>query len=151
MTAAVALMPTSIFHDVGGFPEALPLDYNDVDLSLRARAAGHRIVWTPHSLWYHFESRTRVGKVLPAETAYIEQRWAHELRNNPYYNPQQSPLWFDWLEVAPRRADLRRPQARLGPTRGRPRWVAPSAEAAMPADADESLPRRSPNRRWWWS
>ncbi len=98
VTAAVALMPTSIFHDVGGFPEALPLNYNDVDLSLRVRAAGHRIVWTPHSLWYHFESRTRVGKVLPAETAYIEQRWAHELRNDPYYNPQQSPLWFDWLE-----------------------------------------------------
>lgn len=98
VTAAVAMMSVDLFNEVGGFPEELPLNYNDVDLSLRVRAAGYRIVWTPHSLWYHFESRTRIGEVLPRETAYIEQRWAHELRNDPYYNPRLSPLWFDWLE-----------------------------------------------------
>ncbi|MDG0975895.1 glycosyltransferase, partial [Ilumatobacter sp.] len=98
VTAAVAMMSAELFNEVGGFPEELPLNYNDVDLSLRIRAAGYRIIWTPHSLWYHFESRTRIGKVLPRETEYIEQRWAHELRNDPYYNPRLSPLWFDWLE-----------------------------------------------------
>lgn len=98
VTAAVAMMSAEVFNEVGGFPEELPLNYNDVDLSLRVRAAGYRIIWTPYSLWYHFESRTRVSKVLPSETDYIEQRWAHELRNDPYYNPQLSPFWFDWLE-----------------------------------------------------
>lgn len=98
VTAAVALVSTEVFDDVGGFPEALPLNYNDVDFSLRIRAAGHRIIWTPHATWHHFESRTRVGDVLPEETAYVEQRWAYELRNDPYYNPRFAPLWFDWLE-----------------------------------------------------
>lgn len=98
VTAAVAAIRRDVFDEVGGFPDALPLNYNDVDLSLRIRAAGYRIVWTPHSLWYHFESRTRVGEVTEHEASYVQQRWAHELDNDPYYNRRLSPLWFDWLE-----------------------------------------------------
>ena len=45
VTAAVAMMSADLFNEVGGFPEELPLNYNDVDLSLRVRAAGYRIVW----------------------------------------------------------------------------------------------------------
>ena len=87
-----------MFDEVGGFPEALPLNYNDVDLCLRVRAAGYRIVWTPHSLWYHFESRTRVGEVTEHEASYVKERWEYELDHDPYYNRRLSPLWFDWLE-----------------------------------------------------
>lgn len=98
VTAAVAVVKKSVYDEVGGFPEELPLNYNDVDFSLKIRASGRRIVWSPYARWYHFESQTRVGKVLPEETAFVEDRWAHELDNDPYYNPQLSPLWFDWLE-----------------------------------------------------
>ena len=97
VTAAVALVRASVYHQVGGFPEQLPLNYNDVDFSLRIRAAGHRIVWTPHALWYHFESRTRVGAVVPTEVDYIESRWSDQLARDPYYNPGLSPMRFEWL------------------------------------------------------
>ena len=36
-----------VFRMIGGFDEAMPLAYNDVDLCLRLRAAGWRIIWTP--------------------------------------------------------------------------------------------------------
>lgn len=98
VTAAVALVRADVYAEVGGFPEDLPLNYNDVDFSLKIRASGRRIVWTPHALWYHFESRTRVGKVVPEETEFIHDRWAVEINNDPYYNPRLSPQWFDWLE-----------------------------------------------------
>lgn len=97
VTAAVALVRRDVYVDIGGFPEALPLNYNDVDFSLRMRAAGHRVVWTPHAVWYHFESRTRVGKVVPDEVDYIEQRWSDELAHDPYYHPRLAPMRFDWL------------------------------------------------------
>ena len=63
-SAAVSLRPArwsrkTAFEEVGGFPTELPLSYNDVDFSLKLRRAGHRIVWTPWAVWYHFESRTR--------------------------------------------------------------------------------------------
>jgi glycosyltransferase involved in cell wall biosynthesis len=98
VTAAVALVRADVYDEIGGFPEELPLNYNDVDFSLKIRASGRRIVWTPHACWYHFESRTRVGKVIPEETAFIHDRWATEIDNDPYYNPRLSPQWFDWLE-----------------------------------------------------
>ena len=97
VTAAVALVRRTVFDEVGGFPEELPLNYNDVDFSLRIRAAGHRVVWTPYSEWFHFESRTRVGAVQPHETDYIEQRWSDDLRRDPYYHPRMLPRAFDWL------------------------------------------------------
>ena len=59
VTAACALVRKAAFDEVGGFPTELPLSYNDVDFSLKLRRAGHRIVWTPWAVWYHFESRTR--------------------------------------------------------------------------------------------
>lgn len=98
VTAAVALVRADVYAEIGGFPEELPLNYNDVDFSLKIRASGRRVVWTPHACWYHFESRTRVGKVTPEETAFIHDRWAVEIDNDPYYNPRLSPQWFDWLE-----------------------------------------------------
>lgn len=56
VTAACALMPLQLFLVLGGFDEGFKMGYEDVDLCLRVRAAGHRIVYTPHSVVTHFES-----------------------------------------------------------------------------------------------
>ena len=98
VTAAASLLKRSVFDEVGGFPEALPLNYNDVDLCLKIRSLGHRIVWTPWASWYHFESRTRHSVLLAEEYQFVNQRWHTEINNDPYYNPNLAPNRNDWLE-----------------------------------------------------
>jgi|GEM_PF-6900076 len=56
VTAACALMPRELFLSLGGFDEGFRMGYEDVDLCLRLRTAGYRIVYTPHSVVTHFES-----------------------------------------------------------------------------------------------
>jgi GT2 family glycosyltransferase len=104
VTAAAALVRRSAVEAIGGFDVELPLNYNDVDVSLRLRAAGHRIVWTPWARWYHFESRTRDATVSAAEAAFLERRWGNEIADDPYYHPLLAPGRSDWLErPGPRR------------------------------------------------
>jgi GT2 family glycosyltransferase len=88
----------TVFEAVGGFATGLPLNYNDVDFSLKIRAGGHRIVWTPWASWYHFESRTRHSVLLDDEYAFVNERWHYEINNDPYYNPNLAPGRNDWLE-----------------------------------------------------
>jgi GT2 family glycosyltransferase len=98
VTAAAALIHRSAFEEVGGFPTELPLNFNDVDFCLKLRAAGHRIVWTPWALWYHFESRTRIPELAPGEYEFINERWHYAINNDPYYNMNLEPSRSDWLE-----------------------------------------------------
>lgn len=101
VTAAAAVVARATYHEVGGFDEELPLNYNDVDFSLKIRASGRRIVYEPEATWYHFESKTRESRILPEETDWIEQHWGQEMRGDPYYHPALVPLRFDWLEPPP--------------------------------------------------
>lgn len=104
VTAAVAMMRRSVYDELGGFSMDLPLNYNDVDLCLKVTQAGYRIIWTPWSTWYHFESQTREAVVLDSEIAYIEQRWGHVMRPDPYHNPNLSQVQATMLE-RPRSAE----------------------------------------------
>jgi glycosyltransferase involved in cell wall biosynthesis len=96
VTAGCALVRRSVFDAVGGLDPALPHNYNDVDLSLKIRSAGHRIIWTPHATFFHFESRSRRPEIRPDELAEIERRWGDELRADPYYHPGLAQDSGDW-------------------------------------------------------
>ena len=87
VTAACLLMRREVFDEVGGFSPAFPNNYNDVDLSLKIRATGRRIVVTPHARLYHFESVTRNPTVSDVEMQRLQDRWLPQLRRDPYYNP----------------------------------------------------------------
>jgi GT2 family glycosyltransferase len=80
-----------------------PNDYNDVDLCLRLRQAGHRILYTPHVRATHWESRTRrswgTGKDV------FVSRWGGYCARDPFYDPkliqdgpQPDPLEALWRE-----------------------------------------------------
>ncbi len=86
VTAACALLRRSDYLAVGGLTRRLPMNFNDVDLSLKIRAAGHRIVWTPFARLYHFESRTRQVGVGLSELQAVQARWGRVLdRGDPYW------------------------------------------------------------------
>jgi GT2 family glycosyltransferase len=84
VTAACIAVRRDTFLEVGGFTENLPGSFNDVDFCLKVQATGKRIIWTPHACLWHFESASRDPRVLPEETAFLRDRWAQQLANDPY-------------------------------------------------------------------
>ena len=93
VTAACLMMRKDVFYQVGGFDESLAVAFNDVDLCLRIRAAGYRIVWTPDAQLHHYESKTRGYEDTPQkrrrfrrEINTIHRKWGNKL-HDPYYSP----------------------------------------------------------------
>ena len=93
VTAACMAIRADVFRKVGGFDEAMPLAYNDVDLCLRLRAAGWRIIWTPAAELVHHESaslgRHDTGdwaEQYARDIALMRQRWQSILNADPFYN-----------------------------------------------------------------
>ncbi len=108
VTAACMLLRKSLFDEVGGLPENLPVQFNDVDLCLRIRERGYYIVYTPYAELYHHESVSR-GHFSGdrTENLYMRERWGEEMDKDPYYNPNFSRGYGDFNL----RADLLRPKA----------------------------------------
>lgn len=98
VTAACMLVWTEIFREVGGFDEVnLQVALNDVDLCLKIREAGYRLIWTPFAELYHRESASR-GSDMAArhiarfrrEVTYMKEHWGRQLQDDPFYNPNLS-------------------------------------------------------------
>lgn len=84
ITAACALVPAALFFDLGGFSATLPVNYNDVDFSLKVRQAGYRCVVSPFARMYHYESSTREPGVTPYEFDELHARWQRHMQVDPY-------------------------------------------------------------------
>jgi GT2 family glycosyltransferase len=88
VTGAAMATRLSVVREVGAFDESLPVDYNDIDFCLRVRAAGYRVVYTPHAQLYHFEKsslpRTRQAQ---RERDIFERRWQQQIQRDPFYHP----------------------------------------------------------------
>ncbi len=94
VTAAGMLVRSAAFHEVGGFDEAaLKVAYNDIDLCLKFRREGWKIIWTPDWVAEHHESLSRGSDDDPSRLARFArerhvmiERWGHTLRTDPAYN-----------------------------------------------------------------
>ena len=75
LTGACVAIRKELFWEVGGFSEELPVNYNDVDFSLKVRHLGHRLVWLHDVELFHFESVSRDNTVHRAELGWITRRW----------------------------------------------------------------------------
>jgi GT2 family glycosyltransferase len=111
VTAACMLVRRSAFEQIGGFDEGLGIAYNDVDLCLRLRDSGWRIVWTPAAVLTHRESATlgehHVGRTRNQwkhDEAFVRRRWGRQLERDPHHNPNLStdPLHLWEPAVRPR-------------------------------------------------
>jgi glycosyltransferase involved in cell wall biosynthesis len=86
VTAACALLSRRLFFEIGGLSRQFPVNYNDVDLSMKLRSKDFRIVVTPFARLHHFESKTRRIGVGRSEQALIRNRWGRYLRGG-------EPFW----------------------------------------------------------
>jgi GT2 family glycosyltransferase len=75
VTAACAALTRETYELVGGFSEALPVNFNDVDFSYKVRSIGRRVVVVAPVELFHFESQTRVPHVEDWERAAVTRRW----------------------------------------------------------------------------
>ena len=97
MITACAAVRRSLFLEVGGMDESLPVDCNDLDLCLRIAQRGYRNVLTPHAELHHLESASRGyhygEQVLAGESedeARFRRKWPRVLESDPTYNPNLS-------------------------------------------------------------
>jgi FkbM family methyltransferase len=130
VTGACVAIRRAVFFEVGGFDEVnLQVGFNDIDLCLRLRKFGYRVLWTPFAELFHVESVSRGYDDFPelfqlesvwrvyddadpakrerglCEWQYMHQTWGAMLEaGDPFHNPN---LLFEWdhLEIpaAPRR------------------------------------------------
>ncbi|MDM8560780.1 glycosyltransferase family 2 protein [Candidatus Parabeggiatoa sp. HSG14] len=111
VTAACLIMRRQVFEEVGGLNEKhLKVAFNDVDLCLRIREKGYRIVWTPYAELYHLESASRgtdntLKKYLRLrhELNFMQSKWGDTLLNDPYYNPNLTIEYEDFALAYPPR------------------------------------------------
>ncbi len=79
VTAACMLVRRESFEAVGGFDEGYRNGFEDVDLCLKIRERGWRVVYQPKSVLYHLESQTPGRKAHEQENARrLRERWAHQ-------------------------------------------------------------------------
>ena len=91
VTAACMMTRRAVFDEIGGFDEAPPVDFNDVDYCLRLGRAGYRTVYTPYAELVHHEGSS-TGRRLPDPRAadLMRERWGALIENDPFYNPNLS-------------------------------------------------------------
>lgn len=100
VTGALFATRKAVLEAVDGFDESFALDFNDVDLCLKLRQLGYRIVYTPFAEMAHHESASRQTSFAPgSQTARFLRRWHDVLAEDPAYSPQ---LRTDTDVVAPR-------------------------------------------------
>jgi O-antigen biosynthesis protein len=86
--AACLLTPREVFEKVGGLSTQFPGNWNDIDYALKVQQAGYSVIFTPHSEFFHFESKTRVALRIESEVAKLGNRWGDILDDDPYFNPR---------------------------------------------------------------
>jgi len=97
VTAACMLIRTELYRQLGGMDEAFAVALNDVDLCLRVRQSGHKVIYGPAATLFHYESLS-LGRHYAGARAGLESlevrrlraRWADAIAADPFYNPLAS-------------------------------------------------------------
>lgn len=111
VTGACLAVRREVWEAIGGADESFPRTCNDLDLCLRARAAGHRVVWTPHALLRHVDGASRGPDDTIArlgrswrDLRCLHDRWAASMDADPYLNANLTATDHDlFLATPPRR------------------------------------------------
>lgn len=109
-TAACLMLRRAAFDAAGGFDEELAVALNDVDLCLKVRQVGYKILFNPYAKLYHYESKSRGSEEetkekqdrFNREISYFQGKWQEEIdRGDPYYNVNQTLHYANYsLELA---------------------------------------------------
>ncbi len=111
VTAACMLVRRDVYLEVGGLDEVhLKVAFNDIDLCIKVREAGYRVIMAPDFVAEHHESISRGSDDRPdkaerfrRESATMIERWGETLRQDPYYSrffQLEGRTYFDLVDAA---------------------------------------------------
>ncbi len=79
VTAACMLVRKEIFEEVGGFDQDFVNGFEDVDMCLKIRELGKKVIYQPQSCLYHLESQSQGRKNHDVVNAKLfVARWGHQ-------------------------------------------------------------------------
>ncbi len=91
VTGACMALRRAVFEELGGFDEAFPVNFNDVDLCLRARQSGYEVIYEPAAVLRHDECQTRRPGVRWRERQSWHAKWLEACAcEDPFYSPHLS-------------------------------------------------------------
>ncbi len=102
VSTACAMTKRSVYQQLGGFEEALAVEFNDVDFGLKVHDAGLEVVYDPFVELYHHESVSRGGPGenfdaevrTHRESQYMIGKWTdYYVKGDPYLNPNFARDW----------------------------------------------------------
>jgi GT2 family glycosyltransferase len=98
VTAACLLIRTAVFRQVGLFDENFVNGFEDLDLCLRVRQSGYRIVYNPDCVVYHLESMTpgRGDDDLDNSRYFMEKWRGHRIVPDDHRYYEEDGLWIEW-------------------------------------------------------
>lgn len=110
VTAACMMVDAKVYKEVGGFDEDFAVALNDVDLCLKIRDMGKKIILDPNITMYHYESKSRGYEESDAKVARFKgeikrfkDKWSKVIEaSDPYYNPNLTLMYGD---CSPRRVN----------------------------------------------
>jgi GT2 family glycosyltransferase len=112
VTAACLVLRRVVWDRAGGLDETFVVAYNDVDLCLRIREAGYRVVWTPFARLYHHESASRGSDKeaekrvrLDEEKRRLRARWSRWIEHDSFFSPNLSLTSLDCRPAFPPRVE----------------------------------------------
>jgi GT2 family glycosyltransferase len=130
VTGAFLAMRRDVFTAIDGFDAVnFAIAFNDIDLCLRVRAAGLRIVMASGIRVIHYESKTRGINATRSQVAWdldelgrMHDRWGTALFDDPAYNPHwtRSGQPFDGYRFPSTREILRHIDLSARPAPWRP-------------------------------
>lgn len=97
VTGAVSMISKQLFIAAGGYPEQLPIDYNDVHLCYAVRELGYSVVYEPRAELLHYHAVSAHRDPRPQDLLYFLKRWA-SMSDDPYYNQycfENAPATFN--------------------------------------------------------
>ncbi len=118
VTGACLAIRRAVFEQVGGLEaDSLRVTWSDIDLCLKVRRAGYRVIWLPDVVLVHREMETRGPDATwerqarhEYERAALRRRWPVETDHDPFLNPN--------LEATPTGIVLAQPPRRVPPWAG---------------------------------
>jgi O-antigen biosynthesis protein len=88
VTAACMMMRRDVYESVDGFNEHFFTAYQDVDLCLKVRRQGKRIIFTPRAEFIHHESASRGQYYDHVDRHLLLDYWEPLIKaGDPYFNP----------------------------------------------------------------
>jgi hypothetical protein len=114
VTGACMLIRTALYRELGGMDTGFAVALNDVDLCLRARERGWRVVYCASATLHHYESLS-LGRHYEGARAGLESREVRRLRArhgaviaaDPFYSPNASlQPGREWQPAFPPRPHL---------------------------------------------